>query len=83
MHVSIQHVPASELHAIIKPWPFRGWALDVIGEIQPASSKQQKFILVGMDYFTKWIEVVSLVKVDPEAVIEFIQKYIIYKFGIP
>lgn len=25
MHASIQHIPASELHAIIKPWPFRGW----------------------------------------------------------
>ena len=35
----IQYVPASELHAIIKPWPFRGWALDVIGKIKPASSK--------------------------------------------
>lgn len=35
---------------------FRGWALDIIGEIRPASSKQQKYILVGIDYFTKWIE---------------------------
>lgn len=25
VHSSIQHVPASELHAIAKPWPFRGW----------------------------------------------------------
>ncbi|XP_058784383.1 uncharacterized protein LOC131659176 [Vicia villosa] len=24
MHGGIQHVPASELHAIVKPWPFRG-----------------------------------------------------------
>lgn len=64
MHAGVQHVPASELHGVIKPWSFRGWALDVIGEIRPASSKQQKFILVGIDYFTKWIEVVPLVKVD-------------------
>ena len=48
-----------------------------------ASSKQQKFILVGIDYFTKWIEAVSLVNVDQEAVIDFIQKHIIYRFGIP
>ncbi|XP_058784321.1 uncharacterized protein LOC131659100 [Vicia villosa] len=40
MHGGIQHVPASELHAIVKSWPFRGWALDVIGEIKSASSKQ-------------------------------------------
>ena len=55
-HAGIQHVPASELHAIVKPWPFRGWALDLIGEIKPDSSKKHKYILVAIDYFTKWIE---------------------------
>lgn len=24
-HASIQQVPTSEPHSIIKPWPFRGW----------------------------------------------------------
>ena len=76
-------MPANELHLIVKPWPFRGWALDLIGEIRPASSKGQKYILVGIDYFTKWIEVIPLVNVDQENVIEFIQKHIIYRFGIP
>jgi hypothetical protein len=27
------------LHPISKPWLFRGWALDFIGQIHPASSK--------------------------------------------
>ncbi|XP_050908624.1 uncharacterized protein LOC127122310 [Lathyrus oleraceus] len=83
IHAGIQHAPASELHTIIKPWPFRGWALDLIGEIIPHSSKGQRYILVGIDYFTKWIEAVPLVNVDQETVIEFIQRQILYKFGIP
>ena len=82
VHTSIQHAPARELHLIVKPWPFRGQALDLIGEIRPASSKSQKYILVGIDYFTKWIEAIPLVNVDQENVIEFIQKHIIYKFRI-
>jgi hypothetical protein len=82
-HAGIQHVPASELHSIVKPWPFRGWALDLIGEIKPTSSKSQRYILVGIDYFTKWIEAMHLPNVDQEAVISFIQNYIIYRFGIP
>ncbi|KAK2436930.1 protein NYNRIN [Trifolium repens] len=82
-HAGIQHVPASELHSIVKPWPFRGWALDLIGEIRPASSKNQRFILVGIDYFTKWIEAIALPKVDQETVISFIQNHIIYRFGLP
>jgi len=59
-HAGIQRVPASELHSIVKPWPFRGWDLDVIGEIKPKSSKGHIYILVGIDYFTKWVEVVPL-----------------------
>ncbi|XP_045810928.1 uncharacterized protein LOC123905369 [Trifolium pratense] len=82
-HAGIQHVPASELHSIVKPWPFRGWALDLIGEIRPASSKNQKYIIVGIDYFTKWIEAIPLPSVEQEEVISFIQNHIIYRFGIP
>ncbi|XP_050896078.1 uncharacterized protein LOC127102788 [Lathyrus oleraceus] len=83
IHAGIQHAPASELHTIIKPWPFRGWALDLIGEIRPNSSKGQRYILVVIDYFTKWVEEVPLVNVDQETVIEFIQRQILYRFGIP
>jgi len=82
-HVVIQRVPASELHLIVKPWPFRGWALDVIGEIKPKSSRGHKFILVGIDYFTKWIEVIPLPEVTQNVVIDFVQKHIIHRFGIP
>jgi transposase InsO family protein len=39
--------------------------------------------LVGIDYFTKWIEVVPLPKVDQKAVISSIQNHILYRFGVP
>jgi len=83
VHAGIQHVPASELHSIVKPWPFGGWALDVIGKIKPGSSGKHKHILVGIDYFTKWVEVIPLREVNQDAVISFIQKHILYRFGIP
>lgn len=65
-------MPTNELHSIVKPRPFRGWALDIIGEIKPSSSKRHRYILVGIDYFTKWKEVVPLPNVDQEEVISFI-----------
>lgn len=83
IHADFQHVPASELHAIIKPWPFRGWTFNLVREIRPALSKSQKYILVGIDYFVKWIEVIPLVNANQEAAINFIQKHIIYRFAIP
>jgi len=83
VHAGIQHVPASELHSIIKPWPFRGWILDVIGEIKLGSSGKHKHILVGINYFTKWVEVIPLREVNQDLVISFIQNHILYRFGIP
>lgn len=38
---------------------------------------------MGINYFTKWIEDIPLANVDQETVIEFIQRHIIYRFGIP
>ncbi|XP_051140123.1 uncharacterized protein LOC127257695 [Andrographis paniculata] len=68
---------------MIKPWPFKAWALDVIGKIHPASSKQHSFILVATDYFTKWVEAVPLKNVTQKEVIDFVLNHIIYRFGIP
>ena len=45
---NIQRAPASAMNPIIKPWPFRGWAIDLIGQIYPPSSKGHKFILVAL-----------------------------------
>jgi hypothetical protein len=53
---NIQRVPASALNPIIKPWTFRGWGIDSIGQINPPSSKGHKFVLLATDYFTKWVE---------------------------
>ena len=78
----IQLAPASMLNLIIKPWPFRGWALDFIGQIHPSSSKGHHFILVATDYFTKWIEVVPLKNMTHKEVIKFILEHIIHRFGI-
>jgi hypothetical protein len=35
----IQMVPASVMNPIIKSWLFRGWGMDMIGEINPPSSR--------------------------------------------
>ena len=36
-----------------------------------------------MDYFTRWVEVVPLCKVNEDAVINFLQENIITRFGVP
>src|SRR4026207_2350413 len=50
---SVQRVLVSAMNPIIKPWPFRGWGIDLIGQIYPLSSKNHMFILAATDYLTK------------------------------
>jgi hypothetical protein len=80
---NIQLAPAGVMNSIVKPWPFRGWGLDFIGEIHPRSSKSLRFILVATDYFTKWTEAVLLRNMTHQEVISFVQEHIIYRFGVP
>ncbi|BFG30773.1 hypothetical protein CerSpe_170470 [Prunus speciosa] len=71
------------MNPIVKACPFKGWVMDVIGQIHPKSSKGHKFILVATDFFTKWVEAVPLKQVTQAEVIEFIEKSIIHRFGLP
>ena len=80
---NVQRAPASAMNPIIKLWPFRGWGIDLIGQIYPPSSKNDKFILVATDYFTKWVEAILLKNVTSRDMVEFVKEHIIYRFGIP
>jgi transposase InsO family protein len=71
------------MNSIVKPWLFRGWGLDFIGEIHPRSCKGHRFILVATDYFNKWTEAVPLRNMTHRELISFVQEHIIYRFGIP
>jgi len=51
----LHHTRPEELHSIISPWSFATWGMDIIGPFSPGKG-QTKFLLVGVDYFTKWIE---------------------------
>jgi hypothetical protein len=62
----VQLAPASMLHLVVKPWPFRRWGLYFIREIHPSSSKGHRFVLVAIDYFTKWTESCTPEEYDPQ-----------------
>ena len=46
------------LNQIYVEAPFQQWGLDFIGEINPNSSGQHRWILTTTDYFTKWVEAI-------------------------
>ncbi|KAF7127623.1 hypothetical protein RHSIM_Rhsim11G0143600 [Rhododendron simsii] len=71
-------IPAADYHVVVKPWPFRDWALDETGKIYPHSSGNHTYILVAVDYFTKWAEAVPLKSMDQQEVIKVINERIIH-----
>ncbi|CAL8151930.1 unnamed protein product [Prunus armeniaca] len=79
----IQRVPTEALHPVTKPWPFRGWAVGIIGKIYPAASNQNAWILVATDYFTKWVEAESYRSISSTQVVRYFENHIVHKFGIP
>jgi len=47
--------PIEELIPMTAPWSFAQWGLDIMGSL-PMAVKQLKFLVVGIDYFTKWVK---------------------------
>ena len=82
-HGLLPRLPAAELSSIVKPWPFRGWAMDLIGKVRPTSKKKNCFVIVATDYFTKWVEAKAYKDITEYKVIKFIKETIVHRFGLP
>ncbi|KAL0458768.1 UNVERIFIED_CONTAM: hypothetical protein Slati_0504000 [Sesamum latifolium] len=69
-------------------WPtmkqdaIRLWGMDIVGPF-PLAAGQRKFLLVAIDYFTKWVEAEPLARITEGEVMKFIWKNIVCRFEIP
>ena len=45
--------------------------------------RQLKFMVVDIDYFTKWVEAEALATITKKNMRSFVQRNIIYRYGIP
>ena len=59
---NIPRQPLEYLTPMMAPWPFIQWGLDILGPF-PIGTRQMKFLVVEIDYFTKWVEVEPLAKI--------------------
>ena len=56
--------------------------MDILGPFPPTIG-QRKFLLVTIDYFTKWVETEALAQITEAKVENFVRNHIIFRFGIP
>nr|GEY57129.1 reverse transcriptase domain-containing protein [Tanacetum cinerariifolium] len=55
IHRPVTRHPQQSLTPNTTPWPFYKWGIDIAGPFLEGPGKV-KFLIVAMDYFTKWIE---------------------------
>ncbi|KAL0409686.1 UNVERIFIED_CONTAM: hypothetical protein Sradi_1903000 [Sesamum radiatum] len=75
-HSFLIRQPAAPLTTMLSPCPF------IVGPF-PLAAGQRKFLLVAIDYFTKWVEAEPLARITEGEVMKFIWKNIVCRFGIP
>ena len=73
--------PPETLTSINSPIPFAMWGMDILGTF-PVAIAQRKFLIVAIDYFTKWIEAKPLARITTEQVAQFLCKNIMCRYGI-
>ena len=83
IYIDKVHVPSVPLNVLTAPWAFAMWGIYMIGEIKPTASNGHRFILVAIDYFTKWVEEASFGFVTKNVVSRFIKQNLIFRYGIP
>ncbi|GKE86765.1 reverse transcriptase domain-containing protein [Tanacetum coccineum] len=66
IHGLVSRLPKIKLTYIMSPWSFYQWGLDILGPL-PEGPRKLKYIIVAIDYFTKWMEAKPLAKISAVA----------------
>ena len=66
---------------ILEVEPFDVWGVDFVGPFVTSCGNQ--YLLVAVDYVTKWIEEIPSPTNDHKVVIKLLKKFIFPRFGVP
>ncbi|XP_075518295.1 uncharacterized protein LOC142552404 [Primulina tabacum] len=70
-HSTFQHNPTRGMQPISASCPFDQWGMDIVGTF-PVARTQKKFLLVAVDYFSKWVKSEPLAKTTEKEVMKFL-----------
>ena len=70
------------MNPVSSPWSFAQWGLDILGPFLQ-STGNRRFVLVAVNYFTKWAKAEALANIRDIDVKKFVWKNIVTRFGVP
>ena len=76
------HAHPAPLHPAISIGPFAKWGIDFI-TCNPTLKNGHKYIVVAVDYFTKWAEAIPTFKANVKTAALFLFNQVICRFSIP
>ena len=76
------HADEMPLQAQVVVEPFERWALYFVGPFHPASN-HKTYILVCIDYATKWLEAKALTIATKATIPNFLFEDFFVRFGVP
>jgi hypothetical protein len=77
-----QKQPSSLTQLIQPTWSLQRWGLDLLGPLPPAQGNL-KYVVVAVEYFSKWIEAKPLTTITSVTVQKFFWQNIVCRFGVP
>ncbi|MCO5553797.1 hypothetical protein L7F22_007323 [Adiantum nelumboides] len=67
---------------ILAHGPFEKWRIDAIGPL-PRATSGKLYIIMGVDYMTRWAEATTTSRITAVEVAKFIFEHICCRFGVP
>jgi hypothetical protein len=77
-----QKQPSSLTQLIQPTWPLQRWGLDLLGPL-PSAQGNLKYVVVAVEYFSKWIEAKPLATITSATIQKFFWQNIVRRFGVP
>ncbi|XP_057811344.1 uncharacterized protein LOC131025564 [Salvia miltiorrhiza] len=70
-HAPKINIPGEEMGIMYAAHPFDKWGIDIVGKL-PTAPGGKCFLIVAVDYFSRWIEAETVTKIDDSTMEKFI-----------
>ncbi|XP_072060289.1 uncharacterized protein [Arachis hypogaea] len=81
-NANLHKAPAAELNLLIASGPFAQLGVDLLGHF-PIGPRQVKYLIIAVDYYTKWVEAKPLASISFANYQKFLWRQVIARFRVP